>query len=149
MKHLEKMAQQDAEMYAAAEMAYGTGAGTRRKLAYAEIEGRYKIPGYYEAFASAYDNLDMDKFAKAAIKERKHLDRVDAVGRNVRALHSGNTRSMTTGVAVVFIVATYAHKTGLDKPIIDEAKVQISRVKAQLADRKRRREVHNVTHVHN
>lgn len=120
---IEKMAQLDAERWAAAEMMYGEGAGTARKLMNAELQSKFMDhPEYEPLFMQAYGRLDMNQFAKAAIKQRKALDRAAKAGQNFRALKSGNHANLSTGVFVVVGVAVVAHKTGYDKVITDKIK---------------------------
>lgn len=123
MNKIEKMAQKDAQIWAAAEMFYGEGAGTRRKLTWAEISDKqFSVPGYVEAFNKAYESLNMDKFAKGAIKERKNIDRAVKAGKNLRALKAGNVRGLSTGLYVAVGVAYVAHATGYDKVAYRKAK---------------------------
>lgn len=128
-KKIQKMAQKDAETWLAAEMAYGEGAGTKRKLAQAEIDSKYNLPGWYEAFCQAYDALDKNEFAKAAIKERKAADRAMKIRRNVRAVSTGNLNNLTTGVFLIAGGVIIARKTGYDKVIEREARKGYARAK--------------------
>ena len=87
MKKLEKIASQDAFRWARAEMFFGDGAGTRRRLVEAEISQKMKdIPGYKDAFMTWYEKQDMAEHAIAAAKERQKIDRSIRVHRNTRAL---------------------------------------------------------------
>ena len=150
MKKLEKMAQQDAEKWASAEMFYGPGAGTRRKLVNAEIESNlvtYADTDYADLFNLAYEHLDMNKFAQAAIRERKALDRAAKTSQNLRALKSGNLNNLTTGVAVVVGAAYLAHATGYDKKIEAEAKKLYKRAKTEIKFRKMRWQGLNVEKI--
>jgi hypothetical protein len=121
-KAVKKMAEKDAERWAAAEMFYGEGAGTRRKLLNAEILTKSQDTLYAKTLHEAYEKLDMNKFAEMAIKERKALDRAAKASQNMRALKNGNYQNLTTGVAVVVGLGYAAHVTGYDKVIIAEAK---------------------------
>lgn len=115
-KKIKNMAEKDAEAWLAAEMFYGEGAGIRRRHAEADIAQKVEtFSGYHEAFQRAYNSLDKTKFAKAAIKERKHIDRVAKAGKNVRALRSGNLGSVSTGVFIVIAGVWLARETGYDK----------------------------------
>jgi hypothetical protein len=141
-KKIEKLAAKDAESWLAAEMAYGEGAGTRRKLVSADIEGKqWSMPGYFEAFQAAYEQLDKTKFAKEAIKERKHLDRVGYASKNFRALKAGKIQNLSTGVYVIVGGAYLAHVTGYDKKIEAEAKRLIKKAKDEIEVRKARRKL--------
>lgn len=124
MKNINKMAAADAARWAAAEMAYGEGAGTRRRLLDAELSSRWNIPGYMDAFEGAYDKLDMDKFAKAAIKERKLADTSNYVSKNVRALVRGDVRNVSPSLLVLVAGGYFAHKQGYDKVVLQRVKVE-------------------------
>ena len=148
MNKIEKMAQQDAERWAAAEMFYGDGAGTRRKLLNAEVQDKYlQIPGYIEAFNKAYESLDMTKFAKAAVKERQRIDRAAKAGKNLRALKSGNIRGLSTGLYIIVGGAYVAHVTGYDKKIEAEAKKLYKKAKTEIKYRKAKMQGKNVEKI--
>lgn len=129
MNKIEKMALTDAQRAAAADMFYGEGAGTRRKLLNAELAPKMKMPGYFEAFESAYNKLDMNKFAEQAVKERKKIDRAAKTSQNLRALKNGNINGLTTGVFVVAGGVWLAHQTGYDKKAEAEMKKLWARAK--------------------
>lgn len=150
-KKLNKMAQADAEKWLSAEMSYGQGAGTRRKLIGAEIESKFVTladSDYADLFNLAYEALDQNKFAKAAIKERKSLDRTIKTSKNVRALKAGNLRGLSTGVYVIAIGAVVAHQTGYDKKIEAEAKKLYKKAKTEVKFRKARFQGRNVSKVY-
>lgn len=126
MKKVQKMASKDAERWLAAEMFYGEGAGIRRRLLEAELNDKYSIPGYYQAFLAAYQRLDMNKFATAAVKERKRLDRSKAAKSTGKALLRGDRRNV---VVAGITLALVAHQLGYDKMAL--AKAQELRRKAR------------------
>ena len=126
MNKFEKMVQKDAERWAAAEMFYGEGAGTRRKLINAEILTKTQDPAYEIALHEACRKLDMTKFAEAAIKERKAIDRASKAARNFRAARSGNYGNLTNGVAVAVGVYIILNKTGYDKVVDAEIRKGIA-----------------------
>jgi hypothetical protein len=129
----DKMAAKDAERYLAAEMFYGEGAGVRRRHMDAEVfQKQDSIPGYFEAFERAYSQLDLDKFAKAAIKEREKIDRAAKAGKNFRALKSGNLQGLSSGVFIAVGVVYIAHQTGYDKKVEAEMKKQWASLKEQV-----------------
>jgi len=129
---LEKVAAQDARRWAEAEMAFGKGAGTARKLLNAEIEQKwYNVPGYSELFEKTYDKLDMGDIALKALKERRKLDRAHSVQKNTKALLNGNVRGMNTGIAVAFTVGVVLHQTGYDKVLYYKAKNEARRLKVK------------------
>ena len=147
-KKLAAMAKKDAERAAFADMFYGEGAGTHRKLLKAELTPKFEeIEGYTEAFDAAYNSLNMNKFAEAAIKERKRLDRAAKAGRNLRALKSGNYSNLTTGVAVVVGAAYLAHATGYDKKIEAEARKLYKKAKTEIKFRKMKAQGLNVERI--
>lgn len=136
-KVLEKMAAKDAYDYGVAQMFFGEGAGTRRKLLDAVIGDKIRdIPGYEMAFEVAFSHLNQTELAEVAIKQRKNLDRAAKASRNFRALKSGNFNNLTTGVFVVVGVAIIAHQTGYDKKIEAEAKKLYRRAKVEYTVRK-------------
>lgn len=147
MNKLEKMATVDAQRAAAADMFYGDGAGTRRKLLKAELDPKRDIPGYVEAFTKAYDSLDMNKFAQQAIKERKAIDRAAKAGQNFRALKNGNVNGLTTGVFVVVGGVWLAHQTGYDKKIEAEAKKLYKKARIEVKVQKARMQGRNVEKI--
>lgn len=122
--NINKVASNDASRWLAAEMAYGKGAGTRRKLLLAELSQKAVEldPKYSAAFEAAYAKLDMDKFAKAAIKERQRLDHVNILGKNARALIRGDLRNVSPLVYLAIIGGYYAHATGYDKVVYKNLK---------------------------
>lgn len=124
--NINKQAATDASRWLTAEMGYGKGAGTRRKLLEAEISEKMFSYGekYSAAFEKAYNALDQNKFAQAAIKERKRLDHVSYIGKNVRAIVRGDVRNVSPSLILIAGVAYYAHVTGYDKVVFDKAKVE-------------------------
>lgn len=148
MNKIEKMAAVDARRWALAEMFYGEGAGTARKLLNAELETKYdRMPGYREAFDSAYNHLDMGKIAGMAIKQRKNADRALKTGKNLRALKNGNLRGLSTGVYVAVGVVYVAHVTGYDKVVAEEAKKAYRKTRREVKYRYARYQGRNVTKI--
>jgi hypothetical protein len=144
-KTLEKMAQQDAHQWARAEMFFGEGAGTQRKLLWAEINKKLStIPEYKDAFDKAYISQDFAEHAIAAARTRQKLDRVAKAGQNLRALKSGNLNNLTTGVAVIVGAVYLAHATGADKVIEAEAKRLYKKAKVEYKFQKARLQGRNV-----
>lgn len=132
MNKLEKQAAQDAVAWISAEMAYGEGAGTRRKLVMQPIQQKLMTDEVYaNAFNAAYDKVDLTKYAELAIKERKAMDRAAKASQNFRALKNGNMNNLTTGLFVVVGVGIVLHKTGYDKVLEKEAKVQWAKAKTE------------------
>lgn len=128
MSKLNKMASKDAHRFARAEMFFGEGAGTRRKLLDAEINEKcIRIPGYSEALTKYYNRQNMADHAIAAAKHRKRLDRGKALNRTRRQMF-GNTTYLTYAV----VGAYYIHQSGVDKMLYDEAKVRYASTKARV-----------------
>lgn len=148
--NLNKMAQQDAAKWARAEMFFGEGAGTRRKLLGAELsEKQYRIPGYSEAFEDAYATQDMADHAIKAAKERQRLDRSYGVKRNVRGLVTGNKQNLSTGVALAVVTYGILKQTGLDEPIKREVQVRYRQAKVRYNAWKYKRNKGNHTYYQN
>lgn len=121
MSKIDKMVVKDATEFVRAEMFFGEGAGTRRKLIDAVVSQRTKdIPGYAEKFQAAYASQNFADHAIAAAKERKRLDRIAGVTKNFNALKRGNVRGLTNvvfvGVGVVYVLKA----TGYDKVVENE-----------------------------
>lgn len=122
-KVLEKMAQQDAEEWGLAEMFFGEGAGTRRKLVGAKVSQRaVDIPGYAEAFDEALAKVNQIEMAEKALSLRRRLDRGSSVKKNLNAIKSGKLQNLSTSVFVVGGLIYVAHTTGYDKKIEAKAK---------------------------
>ena len=133
-KTLEAMASQDAHDYGFAEMFFGEGAGTRRKLIGATVNQKMAtIPGYVEKFDEAFGKLDQSKLAEEALKERRKIDGVAKAGKNFRALKSGNLHNLSNGVFVVVVVGYGLHMTGYDKVILEETKKRYRKAKSHLS----------------
>lgn len=135
--NINKIAANDASNWARADMFFGEGAGTRRKLLHAEINHKVvSIPGYLEAYDKAYGKQDMAKHAIKAAKERRHIDRSEKLGKNAKALLRGDRRGMSTGVLVLVGIGYVAHQTGYDKVALKEAKKYYKKLKTEIAVRK-------------
>lgn len=133
MSSITKMAKKDAEKAMLADMFYGKGAGTRRKLLMAELESKKTMPGYTEAFTKAYDSLDQNKFAKMAIKERKQIDRAAKTTKNINALKTGNHKNLSNGLLLAVGGYYFLRATGYDEIVADEAKRLYKKAKAYAA----------------
>lgn len=132
MNKIEKMAAADAYEFGLAQMFFGEGAGTRRKLIEAKIDHNVSnIPGYEAAIDKAYSKLKQIDMAEKAIAERKRIDRAAKAGKNFRALKSGNVAGLSNGVFLVVGLAYVAHVTGYDKVVIEKSKTLYRRAKAQ------------------
>ena len=138
-KSINRIAESDAAKWARAEMFFGEGAGTRRKLLEAEISHKVEnVSGYHEAFQKAYSKQNMAEHAIKAAKERQRIDRTNMIGKNARALIRGDRRSLSTGLFVIVTIAYVAHQTGYDQVVFDEGKKYYRKVKADIDARRRR-----------
>lgn len=63
-QEVQKIAQKDAQRWSDARVAYGEGAGTRRKLISKEIAEKKKNKEYEKAFEKAQKNVDMGRSLK-------------------------------------------------------------------------------------
>lgn len=147
---IDKIAREDAAKYAYAEMFFGEGAGTMRKLIFTEVDSKVeRIPGYREAFQRAYDKINMADVAIDAAKDRKKIDARKKAGKNFNALIKQDHRLASNGMAAIMIVGGVAVVTGYDKVIVREAKVQYGKAKLAWENHKRKRsgdaKVHNIT----
>lgn len=136
-KALEKMAEQDAYDWGLAQMFFGEGAGTRRKLVAATIDQKVlDIPGYEQALDAAYAKLNQIEMAEKALELRKKIDRANTAGKNIRALKSGNLHNLSTGVFVVVGGAYLLHVTGYDKVLKAKAEDLYKKAKTEVEVRK-------------
>lgn len=137
--NIEKIAAKDAAKWAEAELFFGEGAGTRRKLLSADIGYKTEnVSEYYPAFKKAYDSLNFSQLAMNAAKERQSIDRMNMVSKNARAIIRGDRRGLSTGVAIVVGIAWVAHQTGYDKKALIQGKKYYKKAKAEFALRKYR-----------
>lgn len=126
-------ASKDAKEYARAQMFYGEGAGNRRKLIKATVEAKAsKHPGYKDAFDAELSKQDMGKHASKAQKERRRKDTTETTLKTARGVHrslNGGFGNVSLLAAVVATSATAAHKSGVDKMILDAATKKINQQK--------------------
>lgn len=143
-----KEARRDAYEFAQAQMAYGEGAGTRRKLIQATVEGKSIVnPAYASAFSKALDDQDLAAHAAKAKKDRFRKDSTQAVTKNVKGLATGNLQSVHGGVLIVLGLGYAAHVTGFDKVALKKTKEVYNRVKKWNTHRQMKAEVHRITSV--
>jgi hypothetical protein len=72
---IDRDAKKDAREFARAKQFFGEGAGTRRKLIKATVEGKSaKNPAYAKAFQSHISKQDSSKHASKAVSERRRKD---------------------------------------------------------------------------
>ena len=129
----EREARRDARKYARAQMYYGEGAGTRRKLINATVEAKtHRDPTYARAFREELSRQDMAEHARKARIERARTDALESTRRNTRAILTGNYQNMQAGVALLILVGYVAHQTGLDVKAYEKAK----EIKTKLQNRR-------------
>ena len=119
-------AKKDAEEFTRAKLFFGEGAGTRRKLIKAKVESKSKAdPSYKKAFDQHVEGTDLGKRASQAKGERKRKDVVASTKKTARGVHhtiNGNPQYASAASALLVGGAMYAHKTGVDKVVLDSAK---------------------------
>ena len=87
MSSVTKDAAKDAAEYAAAQMSYGEGAGTRRKLIESAVAYKIeRIPGYFQAFENSMHTQDITKHVKNAKRSRKTKDIGAVTSKNIKAI---------------------------------------------------------------
>lgn len=78
-------AAKDAKRYAEAQMNYGRGAGTQRKLLEAELKEKLKNDIYKAAFEAALDTINKADVAEKIRKKKGVRKAVDGAKKTVRA----------------------------------------------------------------
>lgn len=133
MTKITKEAAKDAAEYAAAQMAYGEGAGVRRRHIQTAVQYKAdRIPGYATAFARAEKTVDMSKAVKSAKRTGQARDISTAASKNIRAIARGDRNGMSTPVILTVVGITIAHQTGYDKKILAYGKRKTGDVRAWL-----------------
>jgi hypothetical protein len=112
---------------------YGEGAGTRRKLIKATVEGKSRQdPNYKKAFDKHLADQDSSVHASKAKSERRRKDASKATGKAVRGVKhvlDGNTRYASAVIALTVGGALWAHKAGIDKVIFNAGKKTLSQMR--------------------
>lgn len=98
----QKMATKDAQRHVDAKMAYGKGAGTRRKLLKAELDQKMKDPTYKKSFDEALASVDHSKSISRAKRWRAKEDTKDQAVRSTKIAAKALTG--TTSVAAAGIL---------------------------------------------
>jgi hypothetical protein len=123
--HARSMARADANEFAKAKAYYGQGAGTRRKLIKAKVETRSANPHYKKEFDRVLSGQNSEKRSAQAIRKRHRQDTKNYVGKTARSVHrsiSGGFGPVTATGATIAAGAVYAHKSGLDKAVLNKVK---------------------------
>jgi hypothetical protein len=103
---VDRHAQRDAKEFARAKAFYGEGAGTRRKLIKATVEGKSKrLPGYQKAFDHHLSKQDSSKHASKAVSERSSIDRKTRTKQRAGAIARRVTGERGTQAALVAAAA--------------------------------------------
>jgi len=128
-----RQARGDAKEFARAKMFFGEGAGTRRKLIKAAVEGRSKKdPAYKRAFDHHLAKQDMSKHAEKARGERKRKNVKKSAGRGIRGTRhilNGNSQYASAATAIAVGGALYAHKAGIDKIVLQKGKQAFNKIR--------------------
>lgn len=99
-KKTNREASKDAEEFARAQMFFGKGAGTRRKLIKNTVEAKKRHdPAYAQAFDHHLSNQDMSKHASKAVSERSRIDKIDTTKKVSGAVARRFTGEMGTKAA--------------------------------------------------
>lgn len=115
-KKLEKTASKDAKRHVDAKMAYGKGAGTRRKLLKAELDERMKDPNYKKNFDNALEMVDRAHSAKRAKKWRAKEDVKDQTIRSTKQIAKALTGTTTLAAAGILYMQ---NKSTVDRFVAD------------------------------
>lgn len=125
----QRAANSDAKEYAQAKMYFGEGAGIRRRQINAKVTQRSKDPAYKEAFEKSLDAQDMAKAGAKARGQRKRTDAVKGTKKTAKGIHhilNGNSQYANAAAAILVGGAMYAHKTGIDKMLLDKGKTLLN-----------------------
>lgn len=126
----ERAARKDAKEHARAKMYYGEGAGIRRRQINNVVKDRSaKDSAYAEAFERNRASQDMAKAGASARGKRKRVDTTKGVTKTAKGVNhilQGNNQYANMSAVVLVGAATYAHKTGMDKKVLDAGKAFLS-----------------------
>lgn len=129
-KHIDREAKKDATEFTKAKAYYGEGAGTRRKLIKARVEGKSKAsPDYAKAFDYHVSNTDTNKRANQAVAQRHRTDarnKTTKTARGIGHIIRGNPQYASLAAATIAGGAVYIHSKGYDKVAYSAAKKFVS-----------------------
>lgn len=132
-RKIDREASKDAHEFARAKQFYGEGAGTRRKLIKAKVEGKSsRNPTYKKAFDHHLATQDSSKHASKAQSERARKNVKNSTAKTVRGVSHmirGNSRYASAAAALLFGGAMFAHKQGIDKIVLDAGKTTFNKIK--------------------
>lgn len=133
-------ARKDAQEFARAKQFYGEGAGTRRKLIKATVEGKSsRSSEYKKAFEHHLSQQNPAHHAEKARSERKRKNVKKSAGRGVRGTRHilmGNPQYASAVTALVVGGALAAHKAGIDRTILNAGKTSYASAKNSSAQRR-------------
>lgn len=115
----DREAMRDAKEHVQAKLYYGTGAGTRRKLIKAKIEGKSKKnPSYKKALDYHVENQDVDKRLGQIKGQRARATAKATTAKTSRGIINtvrGNPQAAGASVAAAAGAAIFVHNRGWDK----------------------------------
>jgi len=130
-------AKKDANEFTRAKMFYGEGAGTRRKLIKATVEAKSaKDASYKKAFDHHVNNTDMSKRASQARGERRRKNTANSTRKTARGVGhilNGNNQYANATAALAVGGVMYAHKTGIDRAVLNALKGTVSNLSSPSA----------------
>ena len=141
------LAKKDAKETARAKMYYGDGAGVRRRQIKAVVKQRSKDPTYKKAYDEYLSKQDMASHAVKARRERKREDFKIGAKETVRGVANtlmGNPARAAGTVAFMTTAALTAHKYGIDKMIMQKAKMAFNDARQFVQNRDLRRKVEKI-----
>lgn len=121
----ERVASKDAKEFAKAKMYYGEGAGTRRKMINNTVKSRSRDAAYKESFDRNLAKQDLAKAGAQARSKRKRTDAVNGTRKTARGVSHmlrGNSQYASATAAGLVAAGALAHKTGIDKVLMDKGK---------------------------
>lgn len=128
-RKVNRMASKDAKEHVRAKLYYGEGAGIRRRQINNVVKDRSKDPSYRKAFDQHVSNQDVAKASSAAKAKRTRTDVVKGTAKTVRGVRhiiNGNPQYASAATAVVVGGAMYAHRTGIDKMLLEKGKTLLN-----------------------
>lgn len=144
----QREARRDAKEFARAQMYYGEGAGTRRKLITATVESKAdKNPEYARVFRSELSRQDMAEHATKARHERERTDRTESVKKNTRALITGDYRNVQSGILIIALAVYFAHRTGFDVKVYEKSKEIVTDVRSRIRKYRNNRNISPINPV--
>lgn len=134
VRRAQSHARADANEFAKAQAFYGQGAGTRRKLIKAKVETRMQNPHYKAEFHKTLGQQNLEKRSAQATRLRRRKDVTSSVTKTAKGVHrqlSGGFGPVTATAATIAAGAAYAHRTGVDKVVLDKVKTAAKNKNAQ------------------